>query len=146
MPIILRRLMYSRWIKLRQLRLFMWNNNARVIRGKNLYMAELMEQRHLLSADAAPLLIDDYLRSQLDDVEVVEQLIVNGLVDKAANNELDLQLIREQGSLPEVSDAEGAAEDGVSLSNGAAEVAVVTDEQAALAELLFRYQGGRWIY
>ena len=139
MPIILRRLMYSRWIKLRQLRLFMWNNNARVIRGKNLYMAELMEQRHLLSADAAPLLIDDYLRSQLDDVEVVEQLIVNGLVDKAANNELDLQLIREQGSLPEVSDAEGAAEDGVSLSNGAAEVAVVTDEQAALAAQQIRY-------
>ena len=39
-----------------------------------MYLAEQMEVRHLLSADGAPLAMDDLLRSQLSETEVVEYI------------------------------------------------------------------------
>ncbi|MBL4898920.1 MAG: DUF4347 domain-containing protein, partial [Colwellia sp.] len=97
MPAFLSRLLQSHYAKLREWRGFIWNTRAIKARNRNMYLAEQMEVRHLLSADGAPLAMDDLLRSQLSEQEVVEQLIETGLINEAANEGTQIELIRKRG-------------------------------------------------
>ena len=100
MLVLIRRVVQSRYAKMQELRRYLWNSRSRKARRRNLYLAEQMENRYLLSADAAPLAMDEVLRSQLNDVEVVEQLVNTGLIENAANDNKALQMIREQEAIP----------------------------------------------
>jgi hypothetical protein len=66
------------------------------IRSRNMYLAEQLEVRHLLSADGAPLAMDELLRSQLDTAEIIEQLIDTGMVYEAATDAAQSALIRKK--------------------------------------------------
>ncbi|MCA1807437.1 MAG: LEPR-XLL domain-containing protein, partial [Actinobacteria bacterium] len=55
MSAIFYRLFRSRYDKLQNLRRFVWNRQGSIYRRRNTYLMEQMENRYLLSADAAPL-------------------------------------------------------------------------------------------
>jgi hypothetical protein len=99
MPAFLNRILQSRYAKLRELRAYIWNLRGRKARSRNMYLAEQLEVRHLLSADGAPLAMDELLRSQLDTAEIIEQLIDTGMVYKAANDATQIELIRKSSAL-----------------------------------------------
>ena len=99
MPAFLSRILQSRYAKMRELRGFIWNFRARKARSRNMYLAEQMEVRHLLSADGAPLAMDELLRSQLNNDEVVEQLILTGMHRQAANEGTQIELVRKGSNL-----------------------------------------------
>ena len=53
MPRLLYRVLQSRYAKLRTLRQYLWNTEAASARRRNTYLVEQLENRFLLSADAA---------------------------------------------------------------------------------------------
>ncbi len=84
------RLFRSRYDKLRQLRQYMWNYQALNSKRRNTYLVEQMENRYLLSADAAPFTLDSEL---LNENLMVEQLVDLGLAE--ASNSDNLKLVRQ---------------------------------------------------
>ena len=90
MSAIFYRLFRSRYDKLQNLRQFVWNRQASTCRRRNTYLIEQMENRYLLSADAAPLALSAEL---LNEELMVEQLIDAGLAE--ASNTEDLKLVRQ---------------------------------------------------
>ena len=95
MSSIFYRLFRIRYDKLRNLRQFIWNSQGRVSRKRNTYLMEQMENRYLLSADAAPLALSAEL---LNEELIIEQLIDAGLAE--ASNTQDLQLVRQHDYEP----------------------------------------------
>jgi len=90
MPRILYRVLQSRHAKARSLRQYLWNCRALGARRRNTYLVEQLENRFLLSADAAPLALGEDL---LNEALVVEQLVDAGLAE--ASNSQELELIRQ---------------------------------------------------
>jgi hypothetical protein len=90
-------ILQSRYAKLREL--CIWNMRGRKARSRNMYLAEQLEVRHLLSADGASLAMDELLRSELDTAEIIEQLIDTGMVYKAANDTTQIGLILKSNAL-----------------------------------------------
>ncbi len=50
MPAFLNRLLQSRYAKLQELRVYIWNLRGRKARSRNMYLAKQLEVRYLLSA------------------------------------------------------------------------------------------------
>jgi hypothetical protein len=117
MPAFLSRILQSHYAKLREWRGFIWNTRAIKARNRNMYLAEQMEVRHLLSADGAPLAMDDLLRSQLSEQEVFEQLIETGLINEAANEGTQIELIRKRGESPRDNATSEFSDTNVNLEN-----------------------------
>lgn len=90
MPRVFYRMFQSRYARARMLRQFWWNTRARTAHRRNTYLVEQLENRYLLSADAAPLAISAEL---LSEELVVEQLIEVGVAENPAAP--DLELVRQ---------------------------------------------------
>ena len=90
MPRVLYRLLQSRNAKARSLRQYLWNYRAMGARRRNTYLVEQLENRFLLSAEAAPLALSADL---LNETLVVEQLVDAGLAE--ASNSQKLELVRQ---------------------------------------------------
>jgi hypothetical protein len=99
MPPLLYRVLQSRYAKMRNLRQFFWNFRAVSAKRRNTFLVEQMENRFLLSADAAPFALNAEL---LNDNLVVEQLVETGLAEDSSGK--DLTLVRQHESYPAVSD------------------------------------------
>jgi hypothetical protein len=101
MPRVLYRVLQSQYAKMRTLRQYLWNAQATSARRRNTYLVEQLENRYLLSAEAAPLALSAEL---LNEELVVEQLIDAGLAEAA--NQQNLELVRQheydlEGAKPE---------------------------------------------
>jgi len=90
MSYIFNRLFRMRYDKFRNLRQYIWSSQGITARRRNTYLMEQMENRYLLSADAAPLALSAEL---LNEEVMVEQLIDAGLAE--ASNSQELQLVRQ---------------------------------------------------
>ena len=90
MPQLLYRVMQSRYAKLKNLRQFFWNYRAVSAKRRNTFLVEQMENRFLLSADAAPFSLSAEL---LNDSLIVEQLVETGLAEDSSSK--DLTLVRQ---------------------------------------------------
>ena len=90
MSYIFNRLFRMRYDKFRNLRQFIWTSQGITARRRNTYLMEQMENRYLLSADAAPLALSAEL---LNETVMVEQLIDAGLAE--ASHSQELQLVRQ---------------------------------------------------
>ena len=106
MPRTLYRMLQSRYAKMRSLRQYMWNQRATGARRRNTYLVEQLENRYLLSADAAPLAISAEL---LNEELVVEQLVDAGLVE--ASNSQGLELVRQHEVEPTARECEADEND-----------------------------------
>jgi len=90
MSYLFNRLFKMRYDKMRNLRQYLWSAQGITARRRNTYLMEQMENRYLLSADAAPLALSAEL---LNEELIVEQLIDAGLAE--ASNSDALQLVRQ---------------------------------------------------
>jgi Ca2+-binding RTX toxin-like protein len=118
MSAILYRLYQSRFDKLCQLRKYLWKRELASAQRRNTYQVEQLENRYLLSADAAPLaLATEFLNEEL----VFEQLIAAEVTKVAETPEL--QLVRQFEPEPDAAEV-----------NDATATEAMTSEEAALAE------------